>query len=924
MKSLDVSFFKLAMLVWAAAALAGCSGGSNTGSDGGSGTGGGTGTGTGGGSGGGVGGGSGDDGGMIAGTGETVSMMVGAEGGEIELTNATLTIPAGAVATTTMITVTETTMATPAGYRPFSPLYQFEPAGLKFAEPVTISIRSRATGADLPLGTLFWSQPAAEGGGWAREGGIPTGGNVVGTVEHFSYGFIADGVDYAEPPDRSCTRTRVLETREVDPSGVALFFAMDDCDGRPITGLAAGDLDSGAVEVLEDGAPISVEAVPTLLDRNGLDVFVTLLLDLSGSTMPVLDDVIAGARAFVQSISDRDLSVRIAVRVFAGQAGTTEWQAFTNDTGLVATRLGDLMSYTPEDGSSTNLNGALVDALEISEREQQAFRDRNQGGAFSAGYVIVFTDGADTAGIVATSDAEAAVQATPDEVLAVGLDQSRDYDPAVLERFAPESTIHSPDVVTLDREFRRLAARIAGQVSRTYLLGYCSPKRSGSHTTGVRLSESMESRVIGEPASFEADGFSGGCAINVFACDPSDDCGGLGCGSCLDATTICNGRNRCVSHCANANLCGGEGFTNPLGYMQTCADDEDIKACGADCRQIGTDPRHCGDCDAMCSGDTAFCSSGECVAPIPLTAPSTPTSCGSGQGVWLDRRTLHLRCVTAYPANVTPPASFGIVGASDDRRVVAVDVPTTIPDPAVDTEGGAFLFAGFVYVAGESTLRELPAAPFAVSRNGRTVLLESGQAYHVATGALTEGNGEARFLSDDGLTAILHTRSSSTTQQLVRWSVTADRGSGGEAVCSFPSSTTGECGLLSISPDGQTLLFQESESLRRTGPGGTQTFELPPYPDSVGQVHAAAGRYVLFDVTRANTALPAPAAPLGSEVLYLDFNVELALPIEQADYAAEESVSATVLSSDGSRVGYTFETGHGVGRVTEARFVEIP
>ena len=60
-------------------------------------------------------------------------MMVGASGGEITLTNGTVTIPSGALATPTMITVTETTMATPAGYRAFSPLYRFEPEGLTFA-----------------------------------------------------------------------------------------------------------------------------------------------------------------------------------------------------------------------------------------------------------------------------------------------------------------------------------------------------------------------------------------------------------------------------------------------------------------------------------------------------------------------------------------------------------------------------------------------------------------------------------------------------------------------------------------------------------------------------------------------------------------------------------------------------------------------
>jgi hypothetical protein len=855
--------------------------------------------------------------GSMVGSGATVTVMVGPSGGSVEVGGATLMIPSGALSSETSITITETTEATPEGYEAYSPLYRFEPEGLVFAVPLTITL---AYVGDRGLATLFWSR--REGSGYERLGGVPTSDDVAGEVSHFSTGFIANGVDYAEPPDRRCTQTRVLETREVDPSGVALFFAIDDCEGRPITGLAGADLESGAIEVLEDGAPISVEAVPTLLGRDGLEVFVTLLLDLSGSTMPVLADVIDAAQAFVRGVEDRDIPVRIAIRIFAGEAAVAAWQPFTSDTALVTARLEALTGHVPADSSSTNLNGALVAALGDSDAAQRSFRERNQGGAFSAGYVILFTDGADTAGIVSTTDAEAAVRASADEVLAVGLDQSRDYDPAVLERFSPLGTIHSPDPLTLDREFQRLAARIAGQVSRTYLLGYCSPKRSGAHTAGVRLAESTESRVSGEPATFQADGFSGSCTTAVFACGAADDCAGLGCGSCADETQICEGRSKqCVSHCATALLCGGETFTNPLGFAQTCTDDAEVSSCSGECRALESDPRHCGGCDRACSAATPWCRSGICgtLAEVTIAYPPVVPTCGARQGLIADRLTLRDRCVTAYPAVVTPPAGgFGIVAASDDGRVVAVRTASGVE--------GDVVLDDFLYVAGESALRDMPGLVLDVSANGRTVLLESGLAHHVASGTTTDGNGYGQVLSSDGSTAIVHPRTGSATSEMVRWDVSSHRGTGGEVVCTYPSVAYEQCGLIGISPDGQTLLFNEESRWRRVGPSGEQTFPKPVFPaENIGTYYAADARYVVFDVTINHPSGPALEPPLGSEVRFLDLATGIVGPVVHVDYADGQVVGVTALSSDGSRARYVISSGLGTDtRSEEWRQVELP
>ncbi len=124
----------------------------------------------------------------MVGTGGTVTMMIGASGGEVALGDLRLTVPAGALASTTAITITETTMPTPAGYRAFSPLYEFEPAGLMFSMPATLTLPIRSGAADVPLATLFWSRQSDGTGGFERRGGTPDGTNLTAEIEHFSTG----------------------------------------------------------------------------------------------------------------------------------------------------------------------------------------------------------------------------------------------------------------------------------------------------------------------------------------------------------------------------------------------------------------------------------------------------------------------------------------------------------------------------------------------------------------------------------------------------------------------------------------------------------------------------------------------------------------------------------------------------------------
>src|SRR5262249_50775428 len=76
---------------------------------------------------------------QVVGTGATPRRMMGPGGGGITLEGAPLAVPPGALAAPTAITITST-KGSIAAYRQFSPIYRFEPDGLQFAQPATLTI----------------------------------------------------------------------------------------------------------------------------------------------------------------------------------------------------------------------------------------------------------------------------------------------------------------------------------------------------------------------------------------------------------------------------------------------------------------------------------------------------------------------------------------------------------------------------------------------------------------------------------------------------------------------------------------------------------------------------------------------------------------------------------------------------------------
>jgi hypothetical protein len=122
--------------------------------------------------------------------GAPASASVGPSGGSVQASGVTLTVPEGALAEPTTITVVEADTTAPTNYDTFSPIFQFSPDGLVFQKPVTVEITITAS-----LGTpmnIVWSNLS---GGYEDLTSTTNGSVMSASVTHFSHGFIGHKKD---------------------------------------------------------------------------------------------------------------------------------------------------------------------------------------------------------------------------------------------------------------------------------------------------------------------------------------------------------------------------------------------------------------------------------------------------------------------------------------------------------------------------------------------------------------------------------------------------------------------------------------------------------------------------------------------------------------------------------------------------------
>ena len=393
------------------------------------------------------------------------------------------------------------------------------------------------------------------------------------------------------------------------------------------------------------GRPTPGDGASAVLLQDGMHTFVTLVLDLC-INRDHLDEVIAGARSLVSRLKEgRDDSVQIGIEVFAGDRELTRWQAPNLETDVLLDRLSAIGEFTPEADDVTNLNGAIVRGLERLAADTERFRLRNRGGAFTTEHLVVFTDGADTAGFEDSAAVQARLAAHSAEVTIVGL-ASPELSTEALSLIS-NNLLVSPSVASLRRDFQASAARIVRAMERTYLLAYCTPQQDGEHTVTVRL-RGAENQTAAQFSFTAADIAAPGCGDVLFDTQCADkQCGGLGCGFCDESTAGCNPRDQCQNYCETdpvtaavpvADRCD---YPNPQGYVQFC--EQDISArCGETCTDLANDPENCGRCGFDCGsnvvgivdGDRTVggsCQDSVCqCAPGWYGAACDQTRCGDG------------------------------------------------------------------------------------------------------------------------------------------------------------------------------------------------------------------------------------------------------------------------------------------------------
>jgi hypothetical protein len=119
---------------------------------------------------------------------------IGAAGGVVETEGARLTLPAGALAQPTEITIEATTGSGPPTYDALSPVFQFGPAGLHFAVPITVELTYAGDGSGA---TVLWS--TEDGAAYESLATTLDGtGRASAQVLHFSRGLV--GRNRSAPP----------------------------------------------------------------------------------------------------------------------------------------------------------------------------------------------------------------------------------------------------------------------------------------------------------------------------------------------------------------------------------------------------------------------------------------------------------------------------------------------------------------------------------------------------------------------------------------------------------------------------------------------------------------------------------------------------------------------------------------------------
>ena len=292
-----------------------------------------------------------------------------------------------------------------------------------------------------------------------------------------------------------------LDQAVAPPANVAALVRVTHCDGKPLE----TRIQPENFTLSEDGFALSTyealrEIRPT---QREISEITAIVLDLSGSVhrSGLKEKMVEGTRRLIGQLGENR---RIAIYGFDGRPDLIPYANFSDDPDVWEEALSRILEAELVD-DSTNLNGAVVNALEILDTAVDAeVRNVTQ---VTHGTLVLFTDGTDRAGRVRGYTARMAVQHSGHSTFTIGV--GAEIDAAILQELGNTGHMLVDDPEQISDAFEQLGRDVAARALQDYVVSYCSPSRSGVHE--LTISARLEDQTGQTKIKFHSDNFGAGC-----------------------------------------------------------------------------------------------------------------------------------------------------------------------------------------------------------------------------------------------------------------------------------------------------------------------------------------------------------------------------------------------------------------------------
>lgn len=297
------------------------------------------------------------------------------------------------------------------------------------------------------------------------------------------------------------------------PAKVSVFFKVTTKAGLPVADLTDDDF-----SIYEKGRNDSVEkliskseAAQQISSKAQVFSYNTLLvLDLSGSVVNLkLNELKTAAQAFIDQVmpSNGDTSTAMTIYWFDGEDVLHQLAPRTTNRFELKAAIEGITSDISND-NSTDLYGAVIKSVEQADEILS-----NVTTVLSAASIVIFTDGSDQAARYLKQDAINAVSNASNKISFYTIGLGDEIDEDVLSDIGKNASAFATNTTELTSVFTGTAQSISSEANSFYLFEYCSPKRSGSGESQLRINITRGSQVGNLTTNFDATGFSGGCSL---------------------------------------------------------------------------------------------------------------------------------------------------------------------------------------------------------------------------------------------------------------------------------------------------------------------------------------------------------------------------------------------------------------------------